>query len=263
MTTVTAHDLPDWLIIVSWLSLTVAVLCTVFIGIDVLRRPQPMTVMALVWPICALFGSAGWLGAYLAWGRAPRPRNTAGHDPAPDGTPHGHAHMAALGLSSRPRTRATSVFTGTSHCGAGCTLADIIVEWAVFAAPAIAVAGGKHWLFTDTMYANWVIAFVLALVLGIGFQYFAVAPMNRQRSRSGNLRAAAKADVLSLTAWQVGMYGAMAVAQLGVFPAWLGGTVGVGTPVFWAIMQIAMLVGFATSFPVNWWLVQAGVKEPM
>ena len=29
------------------------------------------------------------------------------------------------------------------------------------------------------------------------------------------------------------------------------------------MMQIAMLCGFATSYPVNWWLIRAGIKERM
>jgi hypothetical protein len=34
-------------------------------------------------------------------------------------------------------------------------------------------------------------------------------------------------------------------------------------PVFWFVMQIAMLCGFAASFPVNWWLLRSGIKEKM
>ena len=34
-------------------------------------------------------------------------------------------------------------------------------------------------------------------------------------------------------------------------------------PEFWFVMQIAMLAGFATSYPVNWWLIRAGIKEKM
>jgi hypothetical protein len=34
-------------------------------------------------------------------------------------------------------------------------------------------------------------------------------------------------------------------------------------PVFWFMMQIAMLFGFVTSYPVNWWLLKAGLKEKM
>jgi len=28
-------------------------------------------------------------------------------------------------------------------------------------------------------------------------------------------------------------------------------------------MQVAMLSGFATSYPVNWWLIRSGIKEKM
>lgn len=87
--------------------------------------------------------------------------------------------------------------------------------------------------------------------------------MNPQRSRLRNLRAAARADVLSLTAWQVGMYSAIAIAQLVVFPAWTGDPVSVDTPVFWTVMQSAMPAGFVTVYPVNWWLIHIGVKERM
>ena len=29
------------------------------------------------------------------------------------------------------------------------------------------------------------------------------------------------------------------------------------------MMQIAMLFGFATAYPVNWWLIESGIKEAM
>ena len=29
------------------------------------------------------------------------------------------------------------------------------------------------------------------------------------------------------------------------------------------MMQIAMLCGFATAYPVNWWLLRIGLKEKM
>ena len=37
----------------------------------------------------------------------------------------------------------------------------------------------------------------------------------------------------------------------------------VATPEFWFAMQIAMLAGFATAFPTNWWLIRKGLKEKM
>jgi len=33
--------------------------------------------------------------------------------------------------------------------------------------------------------------------------------------------------------------------------------------VFWFMMQIVMLCGFGTSYPVNWWLLRSGIKEKM
>ena len=29
------------------------------------------------------------------------------------------------------------------------------------------------------------------------------------------------------------------------------------------MMQLAMLCGFATAYPVNWWLIRRGLKEKM
>ena len=54
------------------------------------------------------------------------------------------------------------------------------------------------------------------------------------------------------------MYGWMAVVHFGIF-----GEIPKTQPVFWFMMQIAMLVGFTTSYPVNWWLVRSGLKEKM
>jgi hypothetical protein len=34
-------------------------------------------------------------------------------------------------------------------------------------------------------------------------------------------------------------------------------------PALWGMMQVAMLAGSATSYPVNWWLVRVGIKEAM
>jgi hypothetical protein len=81
----------------------------------------------------------------------------------------------------------------------------------------------------------------------------------RGLSPAQGLRAAVKADFLSLTAWQIGMYGWMAIAIFGLFGRELDKT----DPVFWFMMQIAMLAGFATAYPVTWWLLKRGVKEPM
>lgn len=59
------------------------------------------------------------------------------------------------------------------------------------------------------------------------------------------------------------MYGSMALAQLVVLPALASGRAAVLSAQFWWVMQLAMLAGFVTSYPVNWWLIRIGVKEAM
>lgn len=228
---------PAWLTALSWTSLVVSLVIAVLIVIDERARPQKMWIMAIVWPLAALFGSVlvGWF--YLRWGRG----GTAG-----DGKPPFPVQVAK----------------GALHCGSGCTLGDIVAETVLLASPGLAVIFGLGWLFGDKIFAAWVLDYLVAFLFGIAFQYFTIAPM-RHLSPGAGLIAAIKADTLSLTAWQVGMYGFMAIAHFGIFGALLGIKLGAAMPEFWFMMQLAMLCGFATSYPVNWWLLRAGLKEAM
>jgi hypothetical protein len=137
-----------------------------------------------------------------------------------------------------------------THCGAGCTLGDLCAEWIVVAAPLV--------LFGHKLFGAWVVDYLFAYTFGIVFQYLTIAPM-RHLSVGKGIWAAVKADTLSLTAWQVGMYGWMAIAVFLIFGREQEKT----DPVFWFMMQIAMLCGFLTAYPVNWWLLRAGLKEKM
>jgi hypothetical protein len=85
----------------------------------------------------------------------------------------------------------------------------------------------------------------------------------RDLSVKEGIVAALKADFSSISAWQIGMYGFMAFAQLAWFTPAFGGKAEVNTPEFWFVMQIAMLCGFVTSYPVNWILISVGLKEKM
>ena len=236
---------PVWLTLLSALSLIVGGLVAVFIGMDEAGHPQKMWIMAVVWPVAALFGSLLVLWFYLAHGR---------------GAPRGEGGEPHKGGAAPPMP--VAVAKGTLHCGAGCTLGDIAAEALLTAVPAIAVALGWGTLFADKLFAAWIADYVLAFVLGIAFQYFTIAPMRGLGLRDG-IVAALKADALSLTAWQVGMYGFMAIAYFGIFRGLFGVRLGPERIEFWFMMQIAMLVGFCTAYPVNWWLVSAGLKEKM
>lgn len=71
---------------------------------------------------------------------------------------------------------------------------------------------------------------------------------------------ALKIDFLSLTAWQVGMYGWMAIV---IFVFHQGNPLPHSNWNFWFMMQIAMFFGFLTSWPVNWMLIKTGIKHGM
>jgi hypothetical protein len=34
-------------------------------------------------------------------------------------------------------------------------------------------------------------------------------------------------------------------------------------PRYWLMMQVAMVLGFVTAYPMNWWLLRKGLKERM
>ena len=228
---------PPALHILSIASLAIALFCAVIITLDELRCPQRMWIMNLVWPLTALFGSLLWLFGYYRWGRG------------------------RTGERSKP-PMAVMVAKGASHCGAGCTLGDLVAEWLAFGLPGIAVMFGWQSLFAEKTFAVWIVDFLLAFIFGVFFQYFTIKPM-RDLSAGAGLLAAIKADAASIAAWQVGMYGVMALLQFGWLKPRFGAIAPVDSPEFWFLMQLAMLGGFVTSYPVNWWLIRIGLKEEM
>jgi len=75
------------------------------------------------------------------------------------------------------------VANGALHCGSGCTLGDIPAEWLAFAVPAVAVAFGWQSLFSEKIFAVWIMDYIFAYLFGIG----------------QGIIAAIKAETLSLT----------------------------------------------------------------
>lgn len=224
-----------WLTVIAWIALAVAFATAALIGYDIYGRGfrQKMKVMEAVWPITALyFGPLAWVG-YRRWGRLNSPKHQHRTGEEPDyGEP-------------------VSVAVGVSHCGAGCTLGDIIGAWVVFA------IGWE--LLGLALPAEYIADFSLAFALGIAFQYFSIAPMRDLGVREG-IVAALKADTLSLTAFEIGLFGWMAVMQLVLFP---GPHLHPDHAAYWLLMQIGMVLGFATAYPVNVWLIRRGIKEAM
>ncbi|AQS86698.1 hypothetical protein A0U93_00635 [Neoasaia chiangmaiensis] len=220
-----------------WLSL--CVLTVILIAADCRSHPQRMGVMNMTWPLTGLyFGPiAGWL--YRTLGRSQRTGDHAGA--------HHHQHMLGSSGSHDVSIRATLV--STTHCGGGCVLGDLIGE---------TLAGAfSLTLFGSKLAAGWILDFVLAFLLGIAFQYWSIRPMQPDMTSKDAFLAALKADTLSITAFEIGMFAVMGL-RLAIAPnltIWDAG--------FWIWMQVAMLAGFATSFPANRWLVRAGLKHAM
>ncbi len=210
-----------------------------------------MWIMDVVWPVTALFGSVVVLWLYYRYGLL--------------ATKQAAREAKARGKES-PNMRLTPfpamVAKGSLHCGSGCSLGDLCAEWLVFLVPAVATWFGYESIFQHKIFAAWVVDFIFAYAFGVAFQYFTIKPM-RGLSVGRGVAAAVKADTLSLASWQVGMYGFMAIAHFWIFGSLLQIELKTDTAAFWFMMQIAMLAGFATSYPVNWWLLRNGIKEKM
>lgn len=216
--------MPSWLVTLSWVATLLGGASALVVAADILRgRRQRMWIMNVVWPVTALW--SGPLGAWLYF---------------------------SVGRSSQHGGQSfpVQVVKGTTHCGSGCMLGDILAELLFLALP--------FTLFGHRLFGAWIYDYVAAFALGILFQYFTIKPM-RQVSTGEAFKDALKADTFSLTAWQVGMYGWMAIATFLIFRHELRPT----SVVFWFMMQIGMLAGFLTSYPVNWALLRTGVKEAM
>ncbi|WKS80105.1 DUF4396 domain-containing protein [Edwardsiella tarda] len=142
-----------------------------------------------------------------------------------------------------------SIFKTSTHCGTGCTLADIVGEGWVMLMPVT--------LLGSSLLGAWTLDFILALCLGIFFQYWPARQMGMSRWLA--LKNAVKADVLSLICWQLGMYVWMAIALFLLFTPDMPHA----SALYWFMMQIAMIVGFCSAYPMNKWLVSKGIKHAM
>ena len=243
--------IPVWLHVLSISYIALGFISAMIICADLWRHPQHMWIMNAVWPLTALFGTVWILWQYYAYGRL---------------ASHRRMHASMERDEEPPSKRFTPfpvvVANGALHCGSGCVVGDICAEWLVFAVPAVAVAFGWHSVFSDKIFAVWIVDYLFAYAFGIVFQYFTIAPMRGLPFGEG-IVAAIKADTLSLTAWQIGMYGFMAVAYFAIFQHGFGTRLQTDSYEFWFMMQIAMMFGFLTTYPVNWWLIRRGIKEEM
>jgi Domain of unknown function (DUF4396) len=178
-------------------------------------------------------GPLGWW-SYRRYGRLASP-----------GLPSRDSRRARLRQDRLDRDRGQPLRRGL-HAG------DIVGEWLIFAI-GLRIASDASW-------GEYIADYALAFVLGIALQYFSIAPSRGLRPREW-IVAASKADTLSLTFFEVGLFGWMALAYFVLFPD--PGHLRPASPAYWLLMQIGMLFGFATACPVNVWLIRRAIKEAM
>lgn len=205
---------PGWLHMLAWAYLSLCFLCAAIIIVhEAVADGQKMFIMYLVWPITALY-----LGPAALWM---------------------YFHKEAR----------TDVAVAAMHCGAGCTLGDIVAEFAVS-------AGG--WTFAGSEFATRLMMdFVLGWTFGIVFQYFSIMPM-RHVSPGEGLLLAIRSDTITIIAFQIGLFSWMALVHFVLFPG-----LRTDEAVFWFMMQIGMIIGYFTSLPANVFVLNAGWKERM
>ncbi len=128
--------------------------------------------------------------------------------------------------SSADRPMWATVLIGVAHCGAGCILGDLVGEWLVYGTGAM-INGHDIW-------PALLIDYAFALLFGIVFQYFSIAPMSGEYGLKTVWRAA-KADILSLTSFEVGLFGWMVIYQVAIWNYELEMT----TWLYWWMMQVS------------------------
>ncbi|WP_411954294.1 DUF4396 domain-containing protein [Alkalibacillus sp. S2W] len=214
---------------ISWIALIIGIVSFIIIAVDVFKHPQMMTIMNIVWPINGWFFGPFAIWTYFKWGRL----------------------KAKDSNQEDERQQSAKIFVSASHCAGGCTFGDIV------GVPIVALTGMT--IAGSTLFAHYLVEFILAYLFGIIFQFLAIYPMQQNKHKFHAFKSAIKADTWSVVTFQIGMFGWMAVVHYLLFS-------NPPTPVeptFWFMMQIAMILGFLVSYPANWWLIQKGIKEAM
>jgi hypothetical protein len=229
---------PNWFELLAWASLATGFASSLVIVADIvlLGNRQHMAIMNLVFPLSGLYMGPVAVWAYFARGRRMSHKQMG-------------THTHAITSAPEPRDSWWQVSLSDSHCGAGCALGDIGGEWIVWA---------RGWMIGSTaLGAEYILDLPLAWTFGILFQYFVIAPLRGQVGELAPLADAIKSDTLSVLSFEVGLFGWMALAHYALWDP------PIDSSSHWFVMQIGMVLGFLTSWPVNRWLLIKGVKEPM
>ncbi len=221
---------PTWLTVVSWVFIGLGLLCAAVILYDVFGRGyrQSIGAMEAVWPITAIYFGPLALLAYYRWGR---PQSKEWQEE------HGEPPRKSL---------LAEAATGATPCGTASFLGHLLaVPLVVFLG--LTIAGRGIWPMI-------ILIAVLALPLLLAFEYFSSTVPGRSLSSGKGLGVALLIAAVTVLAFDVGMGGWMLpVHFVLMFPP---------TEIaFWFVMQLGLVLGLATTYPVVLWLVGRGTKE--
>lgn len=102
----------------------------------------------------------------------------------------------------------------------------------------------------------------LEYVLGFGFGWTIFQALFMRGDAGGSYKAALRnnffSELLSMNVLMAGMVPTMLLAM-----KYVPGAHDPAGPAFWFVMSMALLVGFVTAYPMNWWLVSRHLKHGM
>lgn len=108
---------------IAWVFLGIAFICAIVVAIDLMRHPQKMGIMNIVWPVTALYGSVFALRAYFRYGRR------KAKDLQKPMSEEEHKKMMK---DAKEHPKPNQIGVAASPCGAGCTLGDIVADFIIF-----------------------------------------------------------------------------------------------------------------------------------
>jgi hypothetical protein len=147
---------------------------------------------------------------------------------------HAHSHHDH-GASARATLNRTAL-SATIHCLTGCAIGEVL---------GLVIGTALGWGTAQTI--------ILAVALAFLFGYaLTMLPLLRSGLPFGTaLGLALAADTASITIMEV-VDNSIMLAIPGAMDA------GLGTPLFWGSLAVALLIAGAFAFPVNRWLISRG-----
>ncbi|WP_233432019.1 DUF4396 domain-containing protein [Mycobacterium saskatchewanense] len=226
-----AMPAPQWVTLVAWIVTILGVMVAGVLLAETYLRGyrQPLRAMEAVWPITAIYaGPLAWW-AYQRWGRPATPRWQEQHGRAPRLGP-----AAAAAVQTIP---------GGAVSFVGHMIAMPLVMWT-----GIKIAGQGVWPMM-------LIIAAIALPLLVAFEYHAMSLADGTRSVGQRIWAASRISVLAIVAFDIGMGASMLLVAfvLRYSPTSMA---------FWLIMWAGMWLGFATAYPMVWWLASKEADRP-